>query len=172
VITLAELNTLPTDEFVVRLQGIFEHSPWVAQRVAAVRPFASPQHLLAAMRATVAQAAPEEQLALIRAHPQLGQRGRAHTELTAASSREQRGAGLDASTAADAARLDELNAAYVEKFAMPFILAVRGHTPQSIIANCERRLVNDGVSEQRAALREIGLIAGYRLAEVVSDTGK
>jgi 2-oxo-4-hydroxy-4-carboxy-5-ureidoimidazoline decarboxylase len=66
--------------------------------------------------------------------------------------------------------LDELNAAYGEKFAMPFILAVRGHTPQSIIAALERRLVHDAAGERRAALHEIGLIAGYRLADAVSDT--
>ena len=172
MITLAELNVLPTDEFVVRLAGIFERSPWVAQRIAAARPFDSPQHLLAAMRTAVAEATAAEQLALIRAHPKLGLRGQAREELTAASTREQRGAGLDACAPGEVALLDELNAAYAEKFAMPFILAVRGHTSQSIIATCKRRLLNDGLSERRAALHEIGLIAGYRLADVVSDTGK
>lgn len=162
---------LPTHEFVARLAGIFERSPWVAERAAAARPFESVQLLLAAMSSAVAEATPEEQLALIRAHPQLGLRGRARTGLTAASAREQRGAGLEACAPDEAARLDELNAAYVEKFAMPFVVAVRGHTPQSIVATCERRLVNDAVSERRAALQEIGMIAGYRLAEVVSDTG-
>lgn len=171
MITLGELNMLPTHEFVARLAGIFEHSPWVAERVAAARPFGSSHELLAAMQSAVAQASSEEQLALIRAHPQLGLRGRARRGLTAASSREQRGAGLEACATDEAARLDELNAAYAEKFAMPFILAVRGHTPQSIIATCERRLANDGASERRAALHEIGMIAGYRLAEVVSDAG-
>ena len=171
MITLAELNGLPTPEFVGRLAGIFEHSPWVAQRAAANRPFDSRRHLLEAMRTAVDEATPEAQLALIRAHPTLRVSGRARAALTDESAREQRGAGLDACTPGDAARLDELNAAYVDKFAMPFILSVRGHTPQSIIATCEQRLVNDAVSEQRAALREIGLIAGYRLADVVSDPG-
>ncbi len=172
MITLAELNALPAQEFVARLAGIFEHSPWVAQRVAGARPFVSRQKLLEAMRTAVEQATPEEQLVLIRAHPTLGLRGRPREGLTAASSREQRGAGLEGCAADDAARLDGLNAAYADKFAMPFILAVRGHTPQSIIAACERRLANDGSSERYAALREIGLIAGYRLADVVSDTGE
>jgi OHCU decarboxylase len=172
VITLAELNVLPAPEFVQTLAGIFEHSPWVAQRVAAARPFHSRQSLLEAMRTVVDEATSKEQLALIRAHPTLGLRDRARESITAASSREQRGAGLEACAPDDAARLDEINAAYVEKFAMPFILAVRGHTPQSIIAACERRLLNDGSNEQRTALSEIGLIAGYRLADVVSETGK
>jgi OHCU decarboxylase len=167
VIALADLNSVPADEFVARLAGIFEHSPWVAQRVAAARPFTSRRQLLDAMRAAVDEATPEEQLTLIRAHPKLGLRGRGRAVLTESSAREQHGAGLEACTPEDSARLDALNAAYSEKFAIPFILAVRGHDPASIIAACERRLRNDWPQEQRAALREIGLIAGYRLAEVV-----
>jgi OHCU decarboxylase len=172
MISVAELNMLPAPEFVDRLAGIFEHSPWVAQRVVGARPFDNRDSLLEAMRRTVEAAASDEQMALIRAHPKLGLRGPARRELTAASSREQHGAGLEGCTPAEAARLEELNADYVKKFAIPFILAVRGHTPQSIIAACERRLLNDGSEERRAALREIGLIAGYRLADVVCEQGK
>jgi 2-oxo-4-hydroxy-4-carboxy-5-ureidoimidazoline decarboxylase len=102
------------------------------------------------------------------AHPKLGLRGRRRAELTEASAREQHRAGLETCTPDDLVRLDELNAAYQQKFSMPFILAVRGHTPQSIIASCERRLAHDESLEQRTALREIGLIAGYRLADVVA----
>jgi OHCU decarboxylase len=169
VIALAELNMLPPDEFVAKLAGIFEHSPWVAERVAAARPFDSRLRLLDAMRAAVDRATPAEQLALIRAHPKLGLRGRSRAELTEASAREQHRAGLEACTPDDFVRLDQLNAAYDAKFAMPFILAVRGHTPESIIAACEQRLTNDSPLERRTALREIGLIAGYRLADAVAD---
>ncbi len=170
MITLAELNALPESDFVAQLAGIFEHSPWVAARAAAGRPFASRRHLLEAMCAAVDAASPAEQLMLIRAHPKLRRLARAREELTAASSREQRGAGLDACTPAEAGRLDELNEAYTAKFAMPFILAVRGHTPQSIIAAFEQRLSHDTTAEQRTALREIERIAGYRLADAVAET--
>ena len=172
MIALSELNGLPHAQFVSRLAGIFEHSAWVAERVANARPFASRGQLLDAMRAAVARATSAEQLALIRAHPRLGLRGRERATLTAASSREQSGAGLESCTADDFKRLDELNAAYLEKFDMPFIVAVRGLTPQSIIAACERRLANDAPLEQRTALREIGLIAGFRLSDLVSDIGE
>jgi len=121
------------------------------------------------MRGAVDAAAPAEQWALIRAHPQLGTRGRSPAPLTEASTREQRRAGLDACTAEQWASLDRLNAAYVAKFAMPFILAVRGHDPNSIIEQVERRLGNDPPTEQRTALREIGLIAGYRLAAAIAS---
>jgi len=170
VISLNELNLLPTDEFVSQLASIFEHSPWVAMRVAGIRPFDSRRQLLDAMRTAVAEATAEEQLALIRAHPKLGPRGGDRRALTQSSAREQHGAGLEACTPEEEARLKTLNAAYVEKFAVPFILAVRGHNPASIIASCERRLMNDWPREQHAALREIGLIAEYRLAEVVAPS--
>jgi len=169
VITLAALNALPATEFVAALDGIFEHSPWVAARVEPARPFDSGQALLAAMRRAVDDAGIEAQLALIRAHPQLGARGRQRAALTAESSQEQRRAGLDACTDEEFARLQRLNAAYVDKFGFPFILAVRGHTPASILADVERRLAHDPDRERRTALEQIGLIAGYRLADRVSD---
>jgi OHCU decarboxylase len=168
MIELSELNIEPTDAFVALLAGIFEHSPWVARRVAGDRPFDSRQRLLDAMRTAVDEATPEEQLALIRAHPKLGLMGRSRARLTEASSAEQHRAGLDACTAEEAERLESLNESYVEKFAMPFILAVRGHTPSSIIASCESRLENDWPVEKRTALSEIGRIAGYRLAALVA----
>ena len=169
MITLEQLNATDAADWVTALGGIFEHSPWVAQRVFGARPYQSRLQLLNAMRTAVDQAAPAEQLTLIRAHPKLGLRGRAAAELTAASAREQRRAGLAACTPAQLARLEQLNALYEEKSGFPFILAVRGHDPASIIANLERRIANDGELERRTALTQIGAIAAYRLADLVSS---
>jgi OHCU decarboxylase len=168
VINLEDLNRLPQVAFVETLGAIFEHSPWVAERAAPLRPFASRLHLLDAMRNLVRAATLEEQLSLIRAHPQLGARARSFARLTAESAREQRGAGLDACSDEEFAVLQWQNGRYVEKFAFPFILAVRGHDPQSIIGIMERRLTHDVVRERSTALTEIGLIAGYRLADTVA----
>jgi OHCU decarboxylase len=167
MITLKELNALSVGKFVALLGAIFEHSPWVAERAAAARPFGSRAGLLDEMRTVVQRASVEEQLALIRAHPQLGARGRTRAQLTEASAQEQRRAGLDACTDEEFERLMQLNGRYVEKFAFPFILAVRGHTPDSILAAMQSRLNNDAASERRTALTEIGLIGGYRLEAVV-----
>lgn len=166
MIELDRLNGLDQPRFVAALDGIFEHSSWVAARTAALRPFGSRLDLLDAMRGIVQAAAPEEQLALIRAHPKLGARGR-RTVLTPASAGEQRRAGLDALSPAEFAVLDELNHGYETRFEQPFILAVRGHTPVGIIEAMRRRLANDSAAERRTALIQIGLIAGYRLADVV-----
>ena len=168
MITLEALNGLPLDEFTATLGTIFEHSPWVPQRAAAARPFASRLDLLDAMRAVVQAAPVEEQLGLIRAHPQLGARGRKRAELTEASSREQRRAGLDACSDEEFDQLLRLNTAYVHKFSFPFILAVRGHDPNSILASMESRLNNAPEVERHTALTQIGLIGGYRLADVVA----
>ena len=169
MITLETLNTLSADAFTEVLGAIFEHSPWVAQRAAAARPFTSRLQLLDAMRAVVQSAPVEEQLALIRAHPQLGARGRKRLELTEASSREQRRAGLDACSDEEFVELMRLNAAYVQKFSFPFILAVRGHGPDSILESMESRIDNDAERERHTALTQIGLIGGYRLADAVAS---
>ena len=168
MITLEALNSVPAAEFVALVGGVFEHSPWIAERAAARRPFTSREHVLDTMLAVVEAASFDEQMALIRAHPQLGARGRKRAELTDASAREQRRAGLDACSDEEFAELLRLNASYVERFGFPFILAVREHDPRSILANFKSRLRNDADVERRTALTQIGVIAGYRLAELWS----
>ena len=167
MIALGALNKLPVEAFTETLGAIFEYSPWVASRAAASRPFDSRLDLLDAMRAVVRDAPIEDQLNLIRAHPPLGARGRKRQELTEASSREQRRAGLDACSDDEFAELMRLNAAYVRKFEFPFILAVRGHDPESILASMRGRLDNTLEQERHTALTQIGLIGGYRLADTV-----
>jgi len=169
MIAVAELNAATPGKFVAALDGIFEHTPWIAERTAARRPFASRLDLLDAMRAVVDAATEDEQLELIRAHPQLAGRAAIHDELTAASTREQQGAGLNACSPNEFARLQELNGAYNAKFGFPFILAVRGHDRASIIAAFEARLCNDADAERRTALEQIARIAEFRLASTISS---
>jgi allantoate deiminase/N-carbamoyl-L-amino-acid hydrolase len=168
MISLAELNTLPTADFVAVLGGIFEHSPWVAERVAEQRPFASRLDLHTAMCAAVDAAREAEQLALIRAHPELAGRAAVRKELTAESTREQAGAGLDQCSPEEFARLQELNATYNARFGFPFILAVRGHARASVIDAFAQRVRNAVDDERRVALEQIGRIAFFRLNEFVA----
>lgn len=164
----AALNTSPKPEFVAALSGIFEHAPWVAEGVWPERPFASPDALHRAMCAVVAAAGPEAQLELIRAHPDLAGKA-ALAKLTAASSAEQAGAGLDRLTDEEYRRFHTLNDLYKTRFGFPFILAVKGHTKTSILAAFESRLPNTPELERERALAEIYRIARFRLEALTGD---
>jgi allantoate deiminase/N-carbamoyl-L-amino-acid hydrolase len=166
-IPLQELNSMPAPQFVAALSGVFERSPWVPQGVAGMRPFNSGLHLHEAMFAAVMQASVDEQLALIRAHPELAGRAAVRGELTPESTREQQGAGLAACSPEEFSSLQRLNAAYAQKFGFPFVIAVRGHNPASVIAALAERIHNTADGERTVALHEIGRIAGFRLAELV-----
>lgn len=169
MISLQELNALSAPQFVATLAPVFERSSWVAERVVSARHFASVLQLEQAMCAAVGSASLEEQLALIRAHPELAGRAAIRGELTQESTREQQGAGLAACSPQEFARLQELNAAYSRKFGFPFVLAVKGHTRASVLEAMQQR-AGHGLEEERAtALREIGRIARFRLAELLTD---
>jgi N-carbamoyl-L-amino-acid hydrolase len=169
MISLQELNSLSTAQFVAALSGIFERSPWVPERVAHARPFSSGLSLHAAMSSAVDRASISEQLALIRAHPELAGRAAIRGELTPESTREQQGAGLAACTPEEFARLQQLNGLYTQKFGFPFVLAVKGHNRASVIAALEQRTENTVEHERAVALREIARIAGFRLADLVDE---
>jgi 2-oxo-4-hydroxy-4-carboxy-5-ureidoimidazoline decarboxylase len=169
VIALRELNALPPREFVAALASIFEHSPWVPEGVAGSRPFPSAVALHEAMCGAVMQADEPQQLALIRAHPELAGRAAIRGDLTSASISEQKGAGLAACTPLEYERLQTLNAAYRERFDFPFVLTVKGHTPQSVIAALERRMTQGRDEERSTALQEICRIARFRLVDLLEE---
>ena len=171
MLTIEALNAMSVPQFTQALGSIFEHSPWVAERAAALRPFRHREHLHQALCQQVAQASVAEQDALILAHPRLGARGRQRAQLTQSSAREQSRAGLDACTDEEYSELLRLNELYTARFAFPFILAVRGHTPESILAAMTQRLANDPVTERATALQQIDRIAGLRLGDAIADTG-
>lgn len=166
--TLPDLNSCPPAAFADALRGIYEHSPWIAERAAAYRPFPSLAALRQALQAVVAQASQDEQLALLRAHPELAGKAAIAGELTAESSGEQAASGLDRCSPEEYARLQELNAQYGEKFGFPFILAVkgptgRGLTRSAIIDTFARRLENGIDLEMQECLRQVHRIAEIRL---------
>jgi beta-ureidopropionase / N-carbamoyl-L-amino-acid hydrolase len=169
VISLDDLNSLPAPQFAAALSGVFERSSWVADRVSALRPFRSRFDLHRALCTAVEQADTDEQLALIRAHPELAAKERMRGELTPESAGEQHAAGLGACTPEELARLQQLNAAYAKRFGFPFVLAVRGHDRAAVIAALEQRVGNTIEHERAQALREIGRIAAFRLADLVAE---
>jgi len=134
--TIDEINSLSREQFVANLGWVFEHSPWVAESAWEIRPFHGLSHLHAAMKQVVNSASREDQLTLLRAHPDLGTRARIST----ASSGEQSGAGLDNLNSDEYQRLKRLNTEYREKFGFPFLYAVKGSTKYDILQALEQRL--------------------------------
>ena len=163
--TILELNALEAAAFVTQLEAIFEQSPWVAERVVNERPFESRANLHVAMCAAMRSAPLEQQLELIRAHPELA----ARATMTPDSVSEQRGAGLDRLTPNEHAALLRLNRAYRERFGFPFILAVKGKDKNDIRAAFEERVKNDLETEFQTALSEIEKIAGFRLEALIEN---
>ena len=168
-LTLEAINALGRDAFAERLGFVFERSPWVAAAAWDARPFRSRAALHAAMVAAMWAAPREQQLALIRAHPDLAGKAAVAKELTAESNREQASAGLDRLTPAEFARFTELNDAYRARFAFPFIICVREHTRASILASFVERIAHSPGDEVHAALGEIAKIAALRLADAVRE---
>ena len=145
------------------MSALFEHSPWVEQRADA-NPSSGDRH--ADLIAVVAAATRDEQLALIRAHPELAGKAAIDRTLTDASAAEQASAGLDRLTPEDYARFHALNAAYKARFDFPFIICVRRTDKAGILAAMERRLAHDRDSEIATALGEIGKIVRLRLEDM------
>lgn len=160
---LPQLNAATPECFTATLADVFEHSPWVAERAAAARPFSDVTMLHQAMCAVVRQASQAEQLTLLRAHPELAGRQAQRGELTAASTHEQIRAGLNAMSGDEMERITALNAAYLQRHSFPFIVCVGQHTKQSLLAEFERRAHNASDAEMPEALRQVETIAKLRL---------
>ena len=163
---LNQVNLMDRASFVDALGAVFEKSPWVANGTWTARPFESVAALHAAMVNVVNTAASTQQLALLCAHPELAGREARAGDMTDASEAEQASAGLNRLTAAEFARIGELNRAYSTKFGHPFIIAVRNHTRQGIFAAFDRRLANDVAAERSAALAEVFTITRLRLEAI------
>ncbi|HFQ14957.1 MAG TPA: allantoinase PuuE [Rhodobacteraceae bacterium] len=156
--------------FVEKFGGVYEHSPWVAERAHALE--LGPAHdsatgLENALARAFRSAGHDERMGVLKAHPDLAGKLAAARRLTAESSAEQASAGLDALSDEDRARFQELNRKYMEKHGFPFIIAVRDHDRAGILAAFRRRLDNDSDSEFAEACRQVERIAHYRLKELL-----
>ena len=167
-LTLEQINAAPLGEAAALLDGLYEHSPWIAEAALTRRPFLSLAHLKLLMAQIVRDAGRAPQLALIRAHPELAGKAMVDNTLTAESTHEQSKAGLTNCTPDEFARIQRLNADYNAKFGFPFILAVRGPrgiglSKQEIIDTFARRLDNHPEFELAECLRNFHRIVEIRL---------
>ncbi|MBV8249735.1 MAG: 2-oxo-4-hydroxy-4-carboxy-5-ureidoimidazoline decarboxylase [Comamonas sp.] len=167
-LTLEQLNAADAATATDLLDGLYEHSPWIAAKALEQRPFKSMAHIKHAMAQVLAEASEQAKLDLIRAHPELAGKQMETNTLTAESTNEQTKAGLTNCTPEELEHIRKLNAEYGKRFGFPFILAVRGArglglAKAEIIATFERRMFNHPDYEQAEALRNIHRIAEIRL---------
>ncbi len=165
-----EPRALSRADFAERFGHIFEHSPWIPEAAydAGLPADADTAQGLHRALCAVLQAAPgNRKRDLINAHPDLAGRLARGGELTADSTKEQASAGLDQLTDAEYELFTALNAAYAKKFAMPFILAVKGRNKADILAAFEARIEHDPETEFETALAQIEQIALLRLKDIL-----
>lgn len=171
VIKLDDLNACTPGRFTAEIGDVFENAPWIAERASLRRPFETVAALHASMMDVVRAASDEERLAFLRSHPALGGKVARAGAMTADSVQEQGSLGLNRLSDTEFERFEALNAGYSARFGFPFIICVRRHTRDSILASFERRLANDVATEQDTAIHEIGLISRLRLVAKCSGPG-
>ena len=169
--SLDDLNRVAAGAFSAAIGDTFELAPWVAEAAAARRPFATVAAVHDAMMGAVRAAPRERQLAFVCGHPDLAGKAARAGDVTEDSRREQASVGLDTLSEEEFARFHRLNDAYKAKFGFPFIVCVRRHTRDSILALFERRLRHDAATEFATALQEISFITRLRLAAKVTGEG-
>lgn len=168
--TVHDLNALDREAFTARLGFLFEGSPWIAAEAWERRPFADRDELERALTAMIDEAPVDQQIALIRAHPDLVGRAALAGTLTKESTGEQQAAGLDPNrlTPDEMTAFAESNEAYKRRFDFPFVICAREHKKESILAGFATRLHNERDAEIETALQEIARIGHYRLIDVVT----
>ncbi|MCO6179162.1 2-oxo-4-hydroxy-4-carboxy-5-ureidoimidazoline decarboxylase [Ciceribacter sp. RN22] len=160
------------DDFIARFGGVFEHSPFIAERAfdaGAIRGPLTASGVHAPMCAAFRAASEAERLGVLRAHPDLAGRLAIAGELTEDSRKEQAGAGLDRLSPAQHARFTALNEAYTEKFGFPFIIAVKGLTRDDILSAFETRIANSREQEFETACAQVEKIARLRLESLIPE---
>ncbi|MFN4168830.1 MAG: 2-oxo-4-hydroxy-4-carboxy-5-ureidoimidazoline decarboxylase [Pannonibacter phragmitetus] len=164
-ISEASLAALDHEAFMAAFADVAEHSPWVAEDAFAAGPFVRREDLIGAFEAAMRAASHEQQLALIRAHPDLAGRAAIAGDIAEDSRKEQAGAGLDRLTAEEFAQFTTLNDAYRTRFGFPFIFAVKGATKHMILDAFKARLGNSPQAEFETALAQIARIFRFRLED-------
>ncbi len=163
------INSMDRAAFVQKFGGVFEKSPWVAEKAWDKKPFGSVDAMHAAMVEVVKYAPLPNQLALLQSHPDLAGKEAQAGAMTASSVSEQASAGLNALSKAEMTQISDYNAAYKRKFGFPFIIAVRMHTKEGIFFDFKRRLLNDTQTEYANDLQNVYAITRLRLEKMLES---
>lgn len=168
-LSIDRVNAMDRESFMGLFGGIFEHSPWVAERAWEMRPFRDFGALHQAMVRVVSAVPPAQQVALLRVHPDLAGKEAEEGSMTEHSVAEQASAGLDALSRAEMTRIRELNLRYRARHGFPFIIAVRRYSKDGIFREFERRLGNDSAAELDECLAQIFAITRLRVQAIADE---
>lgn len=171
--SIEELNGLPRSEFVVALRPLFEAAAPLAEALYARRPYRSYPELLDRATEILADLPLDQRVAVINAHPRIGEAPAAVRRSSTLSYREQ-GYDQEAGLAREElnrvyTRLAELNRAYEERFGFRFVVFVNRRPKSQIVEVLESRLGNTPEHEVATALRDMLLIARDRLRSLAGS---
>lgn len=168
-LSLTALNAMDLHEALERCGGFFEHSPWIAERALAERPFSTVRDFHAACMRAVEAADEPATVELIQSHPDLVGRLAREGRLTAESTREQAAAGLGSLTEGEIEAFERYNAEYRARFGFPFVICARTNRKEAILSAFPARLRNDRKTEIETAIEQIGEIAWLRMSDAISE---
>ncbi len=158
---LERFNRLPKDDVSKALYATFADHRWVTE-VAAGRPYADIDALLAATEAAFAELDAAGWLRAFKAHPRIGERG---GESPAASENEQ--SRVRQGSAATLAALADENRRYEERFGFVFLIAAAGKSGDEILEQLRTRMANDRETELAQAAEEHRKITRMRLGRML-----
>lgn len=167
-ISLAALNAASMSEFMRVLGDVVEHSPWVAERAFAKRPYRSIDDLNAKLMTCIRETSRAEQIELFNQHPELAGREAMAGEMTESSTGEQGRLGLTRLPSEQFQRLAHVSRTHREKFGFPFIVALRLHDAlDEVMREGEVSLSNGLEAEIERTLQQISAIVYGRLGRIV-----
>jgi OHCU decarboxylase len=169
MLTLHEINNLDQENFTTALSSLFEGPPWIVAQAWSTRPFSSLEQFYQALCQIMYNASTEQQVALLRAHPDLVGRAALAGTLSPESTSEQAAAGLDHLSPEEIATFMRLNQAYRDRFGFPFVICARENKKESILAGFDARLHNTRQQEIEAALGEVAKICSFRLRDLIKE---
>ena len=145
-----ELNT--------REQRAFENAGPLVERLRAEGPFPNDQVMLARAREILYDLPESDQIAVINAHPRIGER----PDKVSAESFQEQGYDRDTTPPEVFLRLASLNEEYEQKFGFRFVVFVNRRSKEALVPLLEARLRGRRDEERQTALREILAIAEDR----------
>ena len=169
-ISLQEINILDEEAFIRILTGLFEGPPWIVTQAWPAHPFTSREQLYQTLCSIMYQAPLEQQIALLRAHPDLVGRAALAGTLSPASTNEQAAAGLDRLAPEEMATFQRLNQAYRDQFDFPFVICARENKKESILDGFAVRMQHTRQQEIETALGEVAKICALRLQDLIDET--